>query len=164
MGGWTSFDTPIGACGIAWSDRGITGVRLPPGRYPGRPERPPVDVRAVIDRILAVLRGGHDDLVSVELDLDAVGSFEAAVYEAARSVPSGATTTYGEVARQIGQPAAAREVGQALGRNPVPIVVPCHRVVAAGGKLGGFSAPGGTATKTRLLAIEGSTTPTLPFG
>ena len=162
---WTLFDSPIGRCGIAWTDRGVvTGVRLPPARFPGRPTHPPPEVRAVIDRILGLLRGEHDDLSDVEVDLDDVGPFERAVYDVARAVPPGATVTYGEVAIRIGHPGSAREVGTALGRNPVPLVVPCHRVVAAGGRLGGFSAPGGTTTKERLLAIEGATTPTLPFG
>ena len=83
------------------------------------------------------------------------------VYEVARTIPPGATLTYGEIAARLELPGAARDVGQALGRNPFPLVVPCHRVVAAGGRLGGFSARGGAATKRRLLAIEGAIAPDL---
>src|SRR5262250_2974216 len=89
--------------------------------------------------------------------------FDRRVYEMARTIAPGETLSYGDVATRLGDPAAAREVGQALGRNPFPVIVPCHRVVAAAGKLGGFSAPGGTATKRRLLAIEAARAPSLPL-
>jgi methylated-DNA-[protein]-cysteine S-methyltransferase len=107
-----------------------------------------------MDRIAALLRGERADLTGVALDMDGVAPFERAVYGTARNILPGSTLTYGEIARHIGQPGAAREVGVALARNPFAIVVPCHRVVAANGKLGGFSGAGGTATKLKLLAIE----------
>ncbi len=165
--GFTLFDTPIGRCGIAWGARGVMGVQLPERRDPdtrGRLLRrapgaqegaPPPDVRRAMDKIAALLRGEAIDLSAVALDMGGVPAFDRRVYEAARGIGPGATLSYGEVAARIGAPDMARDVGQALGRNPFPLIVPCHRVLAAGGKLGGFSAPGGVATKLRLLAIEG---------
>lgn len=161
MPGFASFDTPVGRCAVAWSQDGaVRGVRLP-GRddaraWPGLAERePPARVADVIARVRALLEGGADDLADVELDLSGVPEFHRRVYAVARGIGPGRTLTYGEVARALGEPGAAQAVGQALGRNPFPIVVPCHRVLAAGGATGGFSAPGGTATKLRLLALEG---------
>ena len=107
-------------------------------------------------RIVALLNGMPDDLADVLIDLAGVPAFDRRVYAVARSILPGATLTYGEVALRLGEPHAARAVGQALGANPWPIVVPCHRVLAAGGKAGGFSAPGGLRTKLRLLQIEGA--------
>ena len=162
------FETAIGTCGIAWGENGLVGVQLPEPSAPetrarmlrrhpaARETSPPSRVRLAIDAISAHLRGEAADLSTVDLDMDGVPDFHRRVYEIARGIPSGATLSYGEIASRIGEPSAAREVGQALGRNPFPIVVPCHRVLAAGGKTGGFSAPGGIATKLRLLAIEGA--------
>ncbi len=125
-------------------------------RFPGARETPPPsEVEFARDRIVAYLRGEPGDLASILLDMDLVPPFHRRVYEAARSIPLGATITYGGLAEQIGAAGSARAVGQALARNPFAIVVPCHRVVAAGGKIGGFSANGGVVTKSRLLAIEG---------
>jgi len=166
--GFALFDTAIGRCGVAWGGRGIAGVQLPEGgeretlarmlrRFPAAGEAtPPPEVRQVIDRIVALLRGKASDLSTVRLDMDEVPVFHRRVYEAARAIPQGMTLSYGEIATRVGAPGAARAVGQALGRNPFPIVVPCHRVLAAGGKIGGFSAQGGIATKRRMLAIEGA--------
>jgi methylated-DNA-[protein]-cysteine S-methyltransferase len=164
--GFTLFPTAIGSCGIAWGGHGIVGVWLPEadelqtrGRilaaFPSAHEAsPPSAVRAVVDALVVLLRGEDSDLAFAELDMERVSAFERRVYEATRAIPAGATLTYGEVAAQLGQPGAVRAVGRALGRNPFPLVVPCHRVLAAGGKDGGFSAPGGVVTKRRLLAIE----------
>jgi methylated-DNA-[protein]-cysteine S-methyltransferase len=113
-------------------------------------------VRRAIDGIVALLRGEASDLSAVALDMNAVPAFHRRVYDAARGVAPGSTVTYGEIAARLGEPGAARAVGQALGRNPFAIIVPCHRVLAAGGKVGGFSANGGVATKLRLLSIEGA--------
>ena len=166
--GFTLFETPIGRCGIAWSERGIVGVQLPEAdgqktrarllrRWPGaREATPPPDVRRALDAIAALLRGEPSDLAPVALDMAGVPEFNRRVYEVARTIPPGATLSYGAIAAQLGEPGLARDVGQALGQNPFAIVVPCHRVVAAGGKLGGFSARGGVATKLRLLALEGA--------
>jgi methylated-DNA-[protein]-cysteine S-methyltransferase len=164
--GFALFDTEIGRCGIAWREAGIAGVQLPEGsdmamrarmlrRFPGAREAPPPDdVRRAIDGIVALLRGESSELESIALDMDDVPAFERSVYEVARTIPPGATVSYGDIAKRLGSPDAARDVGQALGRNPFAIVVPCHRVVAAGGKLGGFSARGGASTKRRLLSVE----------
>jgi methylated-DNA-[protein]-cysteine S-methyltransferase len=165
--GFTLFDTAIGRCGVAWSDRGLVGVQLPEAadaatrermlqRFPAAAERPPPpQVRLAIDSIVALLQGEPSDLSAIALDMEGVAPFHRRVYEVARTIPPGKTLAYGEVAARLGAAGAARAVGQALGHNPFPIVVPCHRVVSAGGKIGGFSAHGGAATKRRMLAIEG---------
>jgi methylated-DNA-[protein]-cysteine S-methyltransferase len=162
------FDTAIGRCGVAWSDRGIAGVQLPQAdeqqtrarmlqRFPAAGEgAPPPEVQRALDRIVALFDGEPSDLSVVPLDMDGVPPFHRRVYELARRIPPGTTLSYGEIAARLGSPGAARAVGQALGQNPFPIVVPCHRVLAAGGKIGGFSAHGGAATKLRMLAIEGA--------
>lgn len=117
---------------------------------------PPPEARRAIDGITALLRSGRADLASIAIDLPGCGDFERRAYAYARTIPAGRTATYGEIAAALGEPGAARAVGQAMARNPCPIVVPCHRVLAADGSLGGFSAAGGTTTKLRLLAIEGA--------
>ncbi|MEO6027259.1 MAG: methylated-DNA--[protein]-cysteine S-methyltransferase [Candidatus Binatia bacterium] len=161
------FDTPIGRCGIAWGDAGIRGLQLPAAgpratrarmreRFPdAREDAPPPSIQSTIDAIAALLRGEAVDLGSAVLDLDGVPAFHQQVYEAARTIPPGTTLSYGEIAKRVGSPGSARAVGQALGRNPFPIVVPCHRVLAAGGKTGGFTATGGVTTKLRMLKLEG---------
>jgi methylated-DNA-[protein]-cysteine S-methyltransferase len=166
--GFALFETALGPCGIAWGLHGIVGVQLPERdaartrarmarRHPGAQEgSPPEEVARAIAGIQALLAGERRGLSEVALDMASVGAFERRVYAVARAIPPGATLSYGEVAARIGEPRAAREVGQALGKNPFPIVVPCHRVVATGGKSGGFSAPGGRDTKLRLLRIEGA--------
>jgi methylated-DNA-[protein]-cysteine S-methyltransferase len=111
-------------------------------------------VQLAIDNIVALLCGEPSDLSAIALDMEGLAPFHRRVYEVARTIPPGKTLPYGEVAARAGAPGAARAVGQALGHNPFPIIVPCHRVVSAGGKIGGFSAHGGTATKRRMLAIE----------
>jgi methylated-DNA-[protein]-cysteine S-methyltransferase len=160
------FDTAIGAGGIAWGVGGVIGVQLPEPdaarararlrrRFAGASETPPTpDIQVAIARMCALLQGESSDLADIRLDLDRVPAFDRRVYELARTISPGETLTYGQIASRLGEPRLAREVGQALARNPFPIIVPCHRVLAAGGKLGGFSAPGGVATKQRLLSIE----------
>jgi methylated-DNA-[protein]-cysteine S-methyltransferase len=167
MSGIAVFGTSIGPCGIAWGDRGVLGVQLPEAdaeatrrrlrhRFPDATEtHTPIEIVLAIGRIGALLRGERVDLSAIEVDMTAVSPFDRDVYGAARQIPVGATRTYGEIARALGRPDAARDVGVALARNPFAIVVPCHRVVAANGKLGGFSAADGVKTKLRLLAIEG---------
>ena len=171
---FTLFATPIGHCGIAWGENGIVGLWLPESeekrtrarllrRIPSAVEKaPPPDVRGAIAEIAALLSGDRRDLSAIALDFDGVPDFPRRVYELARSIPPGETLTYGEIARRLGDPRRAREVGQALARNPFPIVVPCHRVLAAQGRSGGFSAPGGVSTKLRLLEIEGARAPGIP--
>src|SRR5438552_11076232 len=126
------FDTPIGRCGIAWGPRGVA------------------DVQRAVDAIDTLLRSGAGDLSGIALDMEGVPAFHRRVYEVARTIPPGATLSYGDVAARAGAPGAARAVGQALRRNPFAIVVPCHRVLAAGGKVGGFSADGGIGTKLQI--------------
>jgi methylated-DNA-[protein]-cysteine S-methyltransferase len=129
-------------------------------RFPGATETPPWPaVEQAIAAIQALLRGEAADLSRVELDQRALPDLERRVYEIARAIPPGSTLTYGQVAARLGLPGTPQQVGQALARNPFPLVVPCHRVLAADGKPGGFSAPGGVATKLRLLALEGATAP-----
>jgi methylated-DNA-[protein]-cysteine S-methyltransferase len=161
------FETAIGACGIAWGERGIAAVQLPEAdeqktrarlqrRFSEAREAPPTpEVQRAVDGITALLRGEASDLSAVVLDVEDLPAFNRRVYEVARAIPPGATLSYGEIAARLGEPPqAARDVGQALGQNPIPIIVPCHRVLAANGKPGGFSASGGVTTKLRLLTIE----------
>jgi len=156
-----AFDTPLGTCAVRWTDAGLASVRLPSHRTAALPRVAdtaaiPDPVRAAIDGIVAVLGGAPLDLAFVRLDERGIDPFRRAVYAATRTVPPGSTATYGDIARAIGRPDGARDVGAALASNPFPIVVPCHRVVGAGGKLTGFSAPGGLATKRRMLELEGA--------
>jgi len=164
--GFTFFDTAIGRCGVVWGERGIVGIQLPESRDPDTRSRllkkhpgaiegtPPPAIQRSLDGIVALLSGEASDLSTVILDMDHVPPFHRKVYEAARTVQPGATLSYGEIASLLGATGSARAVGQALGRNPFAIVVPCHRVLAADGRIGGFSANGGIATKLRMLAIE----------
>ncbi len=164
--GYTLFDTAIGRCGIAWNEKGVTALQLPEARDAetrarlarrcpgGREMSPPASIQAVMGGIGALLDGRAEKLDAVPLDMDGVPPFHRRVYEVARTIPAGATLSYGEVARRLGSPGSARAVGQALGRNPFAIIVPCHRVLAANGKVGGFSASGGVTTKLELLALE----------
>jgi len=168
------FDTAIGRCGIAWNDRGVIGVQLPEAggeagtrarvlrRFPeAREAAPPPEVQQAVDSIVALLHGEASDLSTVALDMAGVPAFNRRVYEVARRIPPGETLTYGEVAARLGDRGAARAVGKALGQNPFALIVPCHRVLAAGGGIGGFSAGGGVTTKRSLLTIEdgGRSTP-----
>jgi len=163
------FDTPLGACGLVWSPAGIAGLQLPERttdatrarvrrRWPEAVETvPPPHIQSAIDRVLKLLADGKTDLSDIPLDLSAAPEFNRKVYAVARAIPPGQTLTYGEIAKRIGaQPQEAREVGAALGKNPIAIIVPCHRVLAANGKMGGFSATGGVDTKRRILEIEGA--------
>ena len=162
--GFALFETAVGRCGVVWRASRLAGVHLPGSgdaaaslrrRFPDAEEAPPPpSIAGAIEAITALLAGEPRDLAQVPLDVSAVPDFERRVYDAARAIPPGSVLTYGEVAARIGEPGAAQAVGRALGRNPFPVVVPCHRVVAADGKLGGFSAPGGRSTKLKLLAIE----------
>lgn len=163
------FDTAFGRCALAWHDAGLTAVRLPdedhhllaslarqaPTATPW-PEAEPLPgwVADTVRDIQHLLAGEPQDLAHIPIDLRATGAFERRVYAATQALAPGHTCTYGELARAIDDPSALRAVGHALGSNPWPLVVPCHRVTAAGGKLGGFSAPGGHETKRRLLVME----------
>lgn len=168
-GGHTLFDTTIGVCGIAWGPEGVVAVQLPEADAArararlliGLPPltevaRPPAPVQAAIEGIQALLKGEARDLLEVPLDMTRLTPFQREVYAMARAIPPGQTRTYGEMARALGDAGLARAVGQALGHNPFAPVVPCHRVLAAGARSGGFSARGGVATKLRMLQIEGA--------
>jgi methylated-DNA-[protein]-cysteine S-methyltransferase len=162
------FETALGPFGIAWSERGLSRLQLPEADRVATEQRlgasaspcaPPPWAEQVIAAIGRHLAGQRVEFASVTVDLTDVGEFRRAVYEAARAVGWGETASYGEIARRIGFPWGARAVGQALARNPVPLVVPCHRILTQDGRIGGFSAYGGTVTKQRLLALEGVRTP-----
>ncbi|HST36035.1 MAG TPA: methylated-DNA--[protein]-cysteine S-methyltransferase [Allosphingosinicella sp.] len=169
--GLAKFETPIGTCAIAWGPSGLLGVQLPGAselaalarlqkRYPFADEAvPPPAIAAIVARIAAFLGGASDDFADLPYDFSQVSDFEAGVYREALAIPAGATSTYGAIAAKLGDRGRSRAVGRALGHNPWPIVVPCHRVTGADGKMGGFSAPGGRATKLRLLEIEGALAP-----
>lgn len=172
--GYAIFDTDIGPCGIAWTGRGISALALPDARTPrqrarlarksgGEEAATPEAIRAVIEDIVALLGGAPRDLAGAGLDLEGVGAFERSVYALARAIPPGETRTYGELARDLGDIGLSRRVGQALGANPFPIIVPCHRILAASGRTGGFSAPGGVDTKMRMLSIERARTSASPM-
>lgn len=161
---YSLFDSPIGVLGILWTDRGISGIQLPEKdsettaarlRSRATPGRPPESVKTAIAMLVRHLTGEPQSFEGLKLDWGKQPAFHLAVYEKAREVQPGETTSYGLLARQLGKPGAARAVGQAMARNPFPIVVPCHRVLACGGRPGGFSAFGATDAKARLLALEG---------
>lgn len=166
------FETVLGWCAIVWRERGdtnavtllhlpeatreLTEARIARGSGARQPTPPPPEVAEIIDRVRKHLQGEVGDFRDITLDLDGIDPLTRRVYEVAREIPVGETRTYGELARVLDQPGAVRAVGQALARNPIALIIPCHRVVAAGGRPGGFSAYGGRATKARLLAIEGA--------
>ena len=166
MAAYTLFDTAIGRCGLAWGDAGLITLQLPEAsdaatlsrmtRHLDDPQEtpPPQPIQQMIDAVVALTEGANSDLTQVPLDMAGISPYNRRLYEAIRAIPPGATRTYGQIAADLGEPGAAQAVGRAMGRNPWPIIVPCHRVVAAGGKTGGFSAHGGVTTKLRLLAIE----------
>ena len=163
------FDTAIGPCGVAWNDQGLTGVQLPEKDRATTERRlaakaasigvaePPPAIAAVVADIRRYLAGEAVDFAAVAVDLSSLDPFRQKLYGSMRSLAWGETTTYGDLAKNLGITGweGARDVGEAMGRNPVPVVIPCHRVLAAGGKLGGFSAHGGATTKAKLLALEG---------
>jgi methylated-DNA-[protein]-cysteine S-methyltransferase len=165
---FTLFQTAIGHCGIVWSGRGIAGVHIAEKseqsarnhivrRYPDAQEAPRLpDVQRATADIVVLLNGEAKDLSHITLDLEGVPDFNRRAYNIARAIRPGETLSYGEIAARLGDRNLARDVAQALSQNPFPIIVPCHRVLAAGGKMGGFSAPGGVRTKLRLLSIEGA--------
>lgn len=168
--GFAVFDTALGVCGIAWGPQGLVGVQLPQDdptlqpalrrmrqRFPELSEAEPnAEVRRAIAAVQALLEGAQDDLRDIALDMRGLSDFHRRVYELARRIPPGHTRTYGEIAEELGDKTLARAVGQAMGLNPFAPVVPCHRVLAAGNKPGGFSAGGGALTKLRMLDIEGA--------
>ena len=162
------FDTAAGWCGIGWNDAGVVRFHLPE-KTMAAAERamqrrmadavagdPPPAVAAAIAAARRYFEGEREEFADVVLDLDVADDFFRRIYAAARTLGWGRTTTYGTLAKELGAgPEAARDVGQAMAKNPVPLIIPCHRVLAAGGKIGGFSAPGGSVAKQRMLEMEG---------
>lgn len=168
-GGHALFDTAIGVCGIAWGQNGVVAVQLPEADLAGTRARllkglsplpevidPPDEVQAAIEGVQALMKSEVRDLREVLLDMSRLTAFQRAVYAVARAILPGQTRTYGDIARELGDVGLSRAVGQALGHNPFAPIVPCHRVLAAGNRPGGFSAGGGAATQLRMLAIEGA--------
>jgi methylated-DNA-[protein]-cysteine S-methyltransferase len=163
------FDTPVGGCGIGWSPRGITSVSLPEADVAALKDRfgghqlmtseddAPDFVREAVDKIRRHLTSGDADFSGLPLDLEDLPSFHRTVYQRAIRMPPGTVMSYGELAMKCGKNGAARAVGNAMAHNPLPLIVPCHRIVAAGGRPGGFSSHGGIETKRKLLSIEGYT-------
>lgn len=167
MASYCLFETEFGLCGVAWSDRGLTRLQLPERDCEAterrlrrtssdtEPASPPPSVQHAIDSLRVYFGGSAIDFGGVALDLSDVNAFHRSIYEALRTVDWGETVSYGALGERAGFPDAARAVGQAMASNPVPIIIPCHRVLASGHKVGGFSAYGGAATKRRLLEMEG---------
>ena len=168
------FDTPLGRCGIAWGENGIVAATFPEASDEKSRERLrrravdaletdvlPEPIEAARSGIIRLMRGEKETLKDIVLDMNGVGEFESAVYALSRAIPVGETRTYGDLARKLGDVAFSQRVGQTLGRNPFPIIVPCHRIVGADQKMTGFSAPGGIETKRALLKIEGAIGPDL---
>ena len=169
------FETPLGACGIAWKEeetsrippvvtffllpeatRSLTDTRIARSSGGRKARVPPPRIAGIIRKIQKHLHGDVQDFLDIVVDLDGAGPFARQVYETVRKIPAGRTMTYGELAAGMNRPTASRAVGQALGRNPIPLLIPCHRVVASGNDLRGFSAHGGVKTKARMLDIEGA--------
>ena len=170
------FETPLGACGIAWKEqeisrnppvvtffqlpeatRNLTDTRIAASSGGRKARVPPPRIAGIIKKVQKHLRGELQDFLDIVVDLDGAGHFARQVYEAARKIPAGRTRSYGELAADMNRPTASRAVGQALGRNPIPLIIPCHRVLARDKKPGGFSAYGGGETKAMMLEIEGVT-------
>lgn len=167
--GYAVFETELGFAGIAWNDAGVRRFQLPSAdatatcgsllrrAREAKAAVPPVPIAQTIETVKRYFAGDRVDFSDVTLDLTDQSDAFREIYATARRVGYGETTTYGRVAKEIGRTGweAAREVGQAMARNPVALIIPCHRVLAAGGKLGGFSAPGGAETKVKMLSLEG---------
>jgi methylated-DNA-[protein]-cysteine S-methyltransferase len=171
---YTLFETSLGRCGIAWSAAGVCAVSFPDDsddktrarllkKAPGaeETETPPEHIARIVDDIVGLLGGDDRDLTYADLDMTGVDEFDRSVYALAIDIKPGETKSYGDLAKALGDVSLSRRVGQSLGRNPFPIIVPCHRIVGASGAMTGFSAPGGTVAKRKLLKIEGALAPDL---
>lgn len=163
-------ETAIGTFGIAWTDIGIARVALPGrdrvrtelwiSRDPAEPGFPDGPIAGLPDRIKHYAEGAHEDFTDVPLDLAGIPDFHRQTYDLLLKIGYGETTTYGALARALGDVTLSRAVGQAMGANPIPLIIPCHRVLASDGKTGGFSSPGGVTAKMRMLALEHAASPT----
>ena len=166
--GYTVFDTPIGRCGLAWGPAGVIAIQLATDREietrrlllrqvpEARELEPPADIGLVIEGLIALLRGQPADFSDVTLDIRNVSPFARRVYDITRTILRGDTMTYNEVADRLKPPGAPHAVAQALSQNPFPLVVPCHRVLEAGGYTDRMSVNGGSISKRRLLSIDGA--------
>lgn len=162
---FSTFETAYGWCAVAWSEKGIARFRLPDAseravaarfRRFAAPGEPPCVARDAIVRAIRYFEGEDVDFDDAPLDLTGVPDFALKLYQTIRALRRGETIAYGALAQRLGAPKeAARAVGQAMGANPIPLIIPCHRVLAAGGRIGGFSAPDGAKAKARMLAMEG---------
>lgn len=165
------FETAFGFCGAGWTSEGLARFTLPmaepamvtsqitrhlPASQAAEPEGAMADL---VDAARRYFSGSREDFSHVPIDLAGVDPFRRALYAAMRKLAFGETVTYGGLCARAGFPNAARETGMAMGRNPLPLIIPCHRVLAAGGRIGGFSAPGGVATKQKMLALENARSP-----
>jgi len=164
---YAAIDTALGTMGIGWTDAGIARFALPPAdgaiaRWAGDAWAGEPDA-VLVERIVAYGRGERIEFDDVPLDLGRQPPLHQAVYDDILRLRWGETTTYGDIARRLGDVTLARAVGQALGRNPIPLIVPCHRVLAANGRTGGFSAPGGASAKMRMLALEQAADPRVQY-
>lgn len=168
----TTFDTAMGRFGIGWTEKGLARVLLPGdepetmlerlNRGGGRPSEPTRAMSDLMDRIEDYAEGEQVDFSDLQLELTSVPDFHRRAYDALLQVGWGQTVTYGDLARRLGHVGLSRAIGQAMGANPMPLVIPCHRVLASNGKPGGFSAPGGAASKVKMLALEGVTVGAAP--
>ena len=168
------FETHLGYCGIAWKMNilpnethavvyfqlpeatvGATEAKIAKYCQVASASQPPAEINALMHKVANHFTGETRDFQDIALDLSGCGDFARQVYSAAQKIPAGQTRTYGEIAKAIQRPAAARAVGHALGRNPIALIIPCHRVLAANGNLCGFSAYGGVNMKQKMLALEG---------
>lgn len=165
--GWITFQTSMGICGISWNAYGIASFHLPEAsgvqiekllkKISGNVHASsslPLWIKEIIRKVKAHLRGNPQDFSDAPLHLNGVAEFRRSVYKAAQKIPSGKVMTYAELAKTIGRPRAARAVGTALAKNPIPLIIPCHRIISSSGKLGGFSASGGLGMKAAILACE----------
>ncbi|MBK8478481.1 MAG: MGMT family protein [Opitutaceae bacterium] len=170
MNATVRFSTTLGDCAISWSDVGVTGFSLPatptlslapPAPSPALAPAPlpagtPKDIITLIDRVRRHLRGDLQDFCDLDYAWETVTPFRQRVLRAVLAIAPGRTATYGEITAAIGaKPGTSRATGGAVGANPWPLLVPCHRILGAGGALTGYSAPGGLKTKAHLLALEG---------
>ena len=169
---YAAIDTALGEMGLGWTERGLARLALPGGNLADKLSRwghrgePPTMLATLINAILRYAEGEAVEFDMFELDLGSVPDFHRAAYDDIRKLKWGQTTTYGAIARRLGDLALSRAVGQAMGANPIPLVIPCHRVLGADGKAGGFSGPGGVSSKMRMLALEQAAAPggQLAFG
>lgn len=158
-------DTALGQMGLGWTRTGLARLSLPGGNIAdrvtrwGRAGEPTAAIVEIMERVVAYASGAETEFADLELDLSAAPEFHRRTYEDIRGLKWGQTATYGEIARRLGDLQLSRAVGQAMAANPIPLIIPCHRVMGSGGKSGGFSAPGGVTTKMRMLAMEQASAP-----